>query len=117
MVAPKTGKRQNRNMTSQSAIENLLSAVTDALLQEEGDQGIIHRLRGQPSNRRLPAELRQQVLAEYRQSYHGFGPTFACEKLAEQGLKVSHDTLRRWLIEEGLWQGQRKREKIGRAHV
>ena len=80
-------------------------------LQEEGDQGIIHRLRGQPSNRRLPAELRQRVLAEYQQSYHGFGPTFACEKLAEQGLKISHDTLRRWLIEEGLWQGQRKREK------
>jgi hypothetical protein len=33
------------------------------------------------------------------------------EKLAEQGLEVSHDTLRRWLIEEGLWEGQRKREK------
>jgi transposase len=80
-------------------------------LQDQGDQGIIHRLRGQPSNRRLSAELRQQVLAEYRQRYVGFGPTFACEKLAEQGLKISHDTLRRWLIEEGLWQGQRKREK------
>jgi hypothetical protein len=80
-------------------------------LQEQGDQGLIHRLRGQPSNRSAPAELRQRVLAEYRQSYQGFGPTFACEKLAAQGLEVSHDTLRRWLIAEGLWQGQRKREK------
>ena len=80
-------------------------------LQEHGDQGLIHRLRGQPSNRRSPRELRQRVLAEYRQSYQGLGPTFACEKLAEQGLRVSHDTLRRWLIEEGLWQGQRQREK------
>jgi transposase len=80
-------------------------------MQEQGDQGLIHRLRGQPSNRRAPAELRQRVLAEYRQSYQGFGPTFACEKLVEQGLEVSHDTLRRWLIEEGLWDGQRKREK------
>ena len=40
-------------------------------LQEHGDQGLIHRLRGQPSNRRSPRELRQRVLAEYRQSYQG----------------------------------------------
>ena len=80
-------------------------------LEEQGDQGLIHRLRGRPSNHRAPAELRQRVLAAYRQSYQGFGPTFACEKLAGEGLKVSHDTLRRWLIDEGLWQGQRKREK------
>jgi len=80
-------------------------------LQEQGDQGLIHRLRGRESNRRLPAELRQQVLAEYRRCYLGFGPTLASEKLAEQGLNVSHDTLRRWLMAEGLWQGQRKRDK------
>jgi transposase len=80
-------------------------------IEEHGDQGLIHRLRGRPSNRRLRIELREQVLAEYRKQYQGFGPTFACEKLAEQGLQVSHDTLRRWLMAEGLWLGQRKREK------
>jgi len=80
-------------------------------IQEHGDQGLIHRLRGRPSNRRLLAELRHKVLATYRQQYQGFGPTLACEKLAEQGLHVSHDTLRRWLMAEGLWLGQRKREK------
>src|SRR5262245_66128632 len=31
-------------------------------LQEQGDQGLIHRLRGRESNRRLPAELRQQEI-------------------------------------------------------
>ena len=77
--------------------------------QEAGDPGLIHRLRGRASNRRLPAELRQQVLAEYQRSYQGFGPTLASEKLAEQGLRMSPDTLRRWLMAEGLWQGQRKR--------
>jgi transposase len=80
-------------------------------IEDLGDQGLIHRSRGRPSNRRLPAELRQKVLAEYRRSYQGFGPTLASEKLAEQGLRVSHDTLRRWLMAEGLWLGQRKREK------
>jgi hypothetical protein len=63
-----------------------------------GDGGLIHRLRGRPSNRGLPAELRQKVLAAYRHCYWGFGPTLASEKLAEQGLQVSADTLRRWLM-------------------
>jgi transposase len=80
-------------------------------LREHGDQGLIHRLRGRPSNRRLPSELRQRVLTEYRKCYHDFGPTLACEKLAQQGLHVSHDTLRRWLMAEGLWLGERKRDK------
>jgi len=79
--------------------------------QEAGDPGLIHRLRGRASNRRLPTELRQQVLAEYQRLYWGFGPTLASEKLAEQGLRVAHDTLRRWLIAEGWWQGERKRDQ------
>jgi len=80
-------------------------------IEVSGDQGLIHRLRGRPSNRRLPAELRQQVLAEYQRGYWGFGPTLASEKLAEQGLVVSHDTLRRWLMAAGWWEGQRKRDR------
>jgi transposase len=79
-------------------------------LEEQGDQGLIHRLRGRPSNRRLAPELRQQVLTEYQKCYADFGPTLASEKLAEQGLHVSPDTLRRWLLAAGLWQGQRQRE-------
>ena len=31
-------------------------------IEDSGDQGLIHRLRGRPSNRRLPAELRQLIL-------------------------------------------------------
>jgi hypothetical protein len=54
----------------------------------------------------LPAELRQQVLAEYQRCYWGFGPTLASEKLAEHGGCVSHDTLRRWLMAAGWWQGR-----------
>lgn len=79
-------------------------------LKEDGDRALVHGLRGKPSNRRLQAALRQKVLAAYRQQFAGFGPTFACEKLVELDLIVSADTLRRWLIEEGLWQRQRRRE-------
>jgi len=80
-------------------------------LKESGDRGIVHRLRGRPGNRKLPVELRHKALTEYQRCYQGFGPTLASEKLAEQGLRVSHDTLRRWLTAQGLWQAKRKRDK------
>lgn len=80
-------------------------------LVELGDGGLVHGLRGRPSNRQLDAKLRARVLREYRRRYADFGPTFASEKLAEQGLEVSADTLRRWLMAAGLWQRQRRRER------
>jgi hypothetical protein len=79
-------------------------------LEAQGDAALVHGLRGKPSNRRFEAGFRRKVVAAYRQRYSGFGPTFACEKLAELGLALSPDTLRRWLIEEGLWQRRRRRE-------
>src|SRR5262245_23353114 len=79
-------------------------------LEAAGDQAVVHRLRGQPSDHRLDPGLRQQVLRAYRRLYPDFGPTFATEKLAEQGLHVSPDTLRRWLLAEGLWQPRRRRD-------
>ena len=65
-------------------------------LEAEGDAALVHGLRGRPSNRRLDAELRTAVLLEYRKHFADFGPTFASEKLAQQGLAVSAATLRRW---------------------
>jgi transposase len=79
-------------------------------LQQSGDAGLVHGLRGQPSNRRKNAKLRRRVLQVYCKDYHDFGPTFAAEKLAERGLEVSPDTLRRWLLAEGLWQPKRRRD-------
>jgi hypothetical protein len=70
----------------------------------------VHGLRGQPSNRRLDAARRQKILQAYRRRYADFGPTFACEKLASEGLGISPQTLRRWLIAEGLRQRQRRRD-------
>jgi hypothetical protein len=76
-----------------------------------GDAALIHRLRGRPSNHRKDAKLRRRALHLYRKDYADFGPTFAAEKLAERGVEVSPDTLRRWLLAEGLWQRQRRREQ------
>jgi hypothetical protein len=79
-------------------------------LADEGDQAVVHRLRGEPSNHRIDPALRRKVLAAYRRDYPDFGPTFASEKLAEQGLVVSPETLRQWLLAEGLWHRQRRHD-------
>ena len=78
----------------------------------EGDKGLVHRNRGRPSNRSKPCELREIVLALYREQYWDFGPTLAAEKLVERhGYEVDHETLRRWLLTAVLWKRQRKRPK------
>src|SRR5262249_34001377 len=79
-------------------------------LEARGDAAVIHGLRGRPSNRRLAPAFRRKVLDAYRQRFADFGPTFACEKLAELGLDVGPDTLRRWLLAEGLWQRRPRRD-------
>ena len=79
-------------------------------LEAEGDAAVVHGLRGRPSNRRTTADLRATVLATYRRHFHDFGPTLACEKLAELDLPVSPETLRRWLLAEGLWTRKRQRD-------
>lgn len=79
--------------------------------RSEGDAGLVHRRRGVVSNRSYSASFREQVLCAYRQRFkaHDLGPTLAAEKLAELGLFVDHETLRRWLLLSGDWKKRRKR--------
>ncbi|HEY6510039.1 MAG TPA: ISNCY family transposase [Vicinamibacterales bacterium] len=71
----------------------------------EGDSGLVHRLRGQPSNHGPDLERRERVLALYLEKYSDFGPTLAAEYLAEEDKQpVAVETLRQWLIEAGHWQ-------------
>ena len=79
---------------------------------EEGDKGLIHRARGQPSNRGKDCKVKEAVLCLHREQYWDFGPTLAAEKIRERdGYEVDHETLRRWLLAAGLWKRQRKRAK------
>lgn len=81
-------------------------------LRAKGDQAVVHGLRGRPSNRRLDPGVRKQALSLYRKKYPGFGPTLAAEKLSEEdGVRVAVRTLREWLLAEGLWERQRRRDK------
>ena len=79
-------------------------------LEANGDAGVIHQLRGRKSNRQLDDSLKKQVLEVYAADLSDFGPTLASEVLEERGWMVSPDTLRRWLLAEGLWKRQRRRD-------
>jgi hypothetical protein len=83
-----------------------------ARYRDEGDQGLVHRLRGRASNRGSDLGLRERVLEFYRERYADFGPTLAAEYLAsEHQIVLGVETLREWLIAAGLWQAKRKRGK------
>ena len=84
----------------------------------QGPAGLVHGNVGRASNRAKPKQLRQRVLKLVREKYSGavgqrFGPTLAVEHLEqEDGIELGVETLRGWMLEEGLWSPGRK----GRAH-
>jgi transposase len=47
--------------------------------REQGDAGLVHRLRGRISNRRSAEARREQVIALCKEKYADFGPTLASE--------------------------------------
>lgn len=79
--------------------------------RQAGDAGLTHRSRGRPGSRRIDPGQRQKMLRRFRQRYADFGPTLAAEYLLKDGWKVDHETLRRWLMEDGLWIMGRPRQK------
>src|SRR6516225_6888352 len=79
-------------------------------LKQAGPASLLSKRRGKPSNHRLPAEVRTLALSIVREQYADFGPTLAAEKLAEHhGCSISRETLRGWMIADGLWQDRRHR--------
>ena len=55
-----------------------------ARLRKEGDRGILHRLRGRASKRRIPEAVREKAVKLVKREYADFGPTLAAEYLAEK---------------------------------
>ena len=90
-----------------------------AEVRRRGDRGILHGLRGQPSNNRLDPELLGQALsAMHDPLWHGFGPVFCHDKLdAFYGLVLSEGTVRRLMMLTNLWEPHRrgKRHRAWRA--
>jgi hypothetical protein len=89
-----------------------------ARLRAVGDSGVVHQLRGRPSNNRSEPPVRKRAMELCRGRYAGFGPTLASEKLAEDdGITISPETLRGWMLSAGLWQRKRHRDKHRQRRV
>ncbi len=78
---------------------------------KHGSEGLISQKRGQPSNHQHSYQFKRQILDLIQKHYHDFGPTLAYEKLTElHALSVGVETLRQWMITDGLWLPHAKRK-------
>lgn len=115
------GRVANKSLKLQHAAEILRLSYRQVkrlwkIYRQAGAAGLKHGHAGRLSNRAKPEKFRRQVLRLVGKKYSGseeerFGPTLAAEHLAEEdGLLIDGETLRRWMLEEGLWTRQRKRK-------
>jgi helix-turn-helix protein len=85
--------------------------------QAGGAAALKHGNAGHRSHRARPMKERRKILKVVREKYSGddqtrFGPTLAAEHLgSEDHLQVHPETLRRWMLAEGLWRKARKRKQ------
>jgi hypothetical protein len=82
-------------------------------IRQKGNRGILHGLRGRPSNLQSdPEDLGMALSALHNPLWEGFGPTFAQQKLeAFYGIALSDTTVRKWMSKTGLWQRRRQKAK------
>lgn len=77
---------------------------------QEGANALTSKRRGKASNNRLSEELKSQAIKWIKVQYADFGPTLACEKLLERHkIKLSKESVRQLMIQEGLWQGKKRK--------
>jgi len=81
-------------------------------VRKKGNAGIIHGLRGKPSNHKLEPGLLEEAMELVKSKYSDFGPTFANEKLEElDGIHLSVFVVRKGMIKEGLWRPKKSKPK------
>jgi hypothetical protein len=84
-------------------------------LLQAGPEAIASKRRGRRSNRVHGPVFKASILALVRERYADFGPTLAAEKLSElHDLRVGVETLRQWMMADGLW--MRRRDRKPRVH-
>jgi homeodomain-containing protein len=114
------GRVAEKRLTQQEAARRLGLTVRQIerlarALREHGPAGLVSRKRGRTGNRKISDAVRQYVVGVVRSLYPDFGPTLALEKLVEKhNVGVSVETLRQWMIDEGLWKPRSQRHR--RAH-
>lgn len=105
----------DRRLTTQMAAQHL--GISDrqcrrllSRYRESGPPGVTNRRRGKPSNNQLPDGLAQYALSIIHERYTDFGPTLACEKLAElHDVHLSKEIVRSLMDKAGRWLTRKQR--------
>lgn len=75
-----------------------------------GITSLIHKNKGCPSKRIIDPQIKKKALTAVAKKYSDYGPTFAAEMLSDQvGIELHPQTLRRYMIEAGIWKKGYKR--------
>ena len=81
-----------------------------ARYEADGGGGLIHKARGRTSNRSRNEGIRKYAVELVKTRYGDFGPTLATEVLLDKHqLRIGKETLRRWMMAEGLWLSRTQR--------
>ena len=96
-----------RTMASAAAVLAVSERQAFRLLaryEAGGGSGLIHKARGKTANRSHNAGIRKYAVELVKTRYADFGPTLATEMLLDKHqLRIGKETLRRWMMAEGLW--------------
>lgn len=80
-------------------------------VQDGGAEVVIHGLRGKQGNHHIDRNLKEKTLSIVKEKYPDFKPTFASETLADRNhIKINPQTLRRWMVDYGLWKTQEQKK-------
>lgn len=105
----------NRKITNGEAARKLELSIRQIQrlkveVRKHGAQALIHHLKGKPSNHSLYQKVKLEALSLVKEKYLDFKPKFASEKLEENHQLIIHpETLRLWMIEQGLWKARKQK--------
>jgi hypothetical protein len=107
---------RRRTEASAAAILGISTRQTRRLVvayRASGGASVIHKARGRASNNRLLEGIREYAVELVRSNYADFGPSLAAEMLmSKHDVKVSRETLRKWMMADGLWLSRRQRRSF-----
>ena len=110
-------KLKNKLITQKYAAEALNYTVRHIRrlidrYNKEDKLGIVHKSRGKTSNRKIDSQLKNEIMQLMHSTYYLFAPKHATEQLLKRhNISISSETLRKWMLAEGLWKKERKRKQ------
>jgi len=81
-------------------------------VKQEGAKGVQHRLKGKPSQKKIPQKVSSSIEKLYQETYEDFNISHFGEKLSElHSITYSRETIRQILLKAGIWKKRNKRRK------